>query len=495
MSETPAGEEREALLAVAEELREAQSSLGELLPTTTAAFGATAGPGPALGGSRGLLPHSAALGNARIHPRSAYAEGAPDFRSLAQRQPDLLPFLKAGPGGRAGIDFKSFDATRALTRALLKEDYGISWWLPDGHLCPTLTSRVNYSLWVQDLLRLSAPPAAATDGGGLRGIDIGTGASAIYALLCAAAFGWRMLATDVTDAALAGAAANVAANPQLAELVELRDARAEGRPSGAAVLDGVLRDGESGFGFCMCNPPFFDSLADASRNPRTACGGSPAEMVYPGGEAAFVRRIVEDSRSLGTRVWWYTSLLGKKATLRALVAELRGPGGPAAIRTTEFSQGKTQRWGLAWSYTREAAAAQIVPLRRMGDQLSGAASEAKPASKAQLLLRVGRGRGAAARAMEALAEAAQRSDAVAESSVDPCSPYELRGVLRGDGAESEAWPFSIRIAEATPGELTILAMLSSGIASAQEAAQQAFGRMWCVVKTDLEGRKGQRRRE
>jgi 23S rRNA A1618 N6-methylase RlmF len=27
------------------------------------------------------------------------------------------------------------------------------------------------------------------------------------------------------------------------------------------------------FHFCMCNPPFFESLAEANRNPNTACGG------------------------------------------------------------------------------------------------------------------------------------------------------------------------------------------------------------------------------
>lgn len=36
------------------------------------------------------------------------------------------------------------------------------------------------------------------------------------------------------------------------------------------------------FAFCMCNPPFFESMAEAGRNPSTAFGGTAAEMVYPG---------------------------------------------------------------------------------------------------------------------------------------------------------------------------------------------------------------------
>ena len=58
------------------------------------------------------------------------------------------------------------------------------------------------------------------------------------------------------------------------------------------------------FSFTMCNPPFFGSMSEASQNPNTACGGTRDEMVYPGGELAFVMRMVEDSVRLGARVHW-----------------------------------------------------------------------------------------------------------------------------------------------------------------------------------------------
>lgn len=88
------------------------------------------------------------------------------------------------------------------------------------------------------------------------------------------------------------------------------------------ILDGVLRPGES-FDFCMCNPPFFESMDEAAANPRTACGGTKAEMVYPGGEEAFVARMIADSCALKGRVHWYTSMVGKKGSLKKLVALLR----------------------------------------------------------------------------------------------------------------------------------------------------------------------------
>ncbi|GAQ86083.1 hypothetical protein KFL_002700020 [Klebsormidium nitens] len=147
------------------------------------------------------------------------------------------------------------------------------------------------------------------------------------------------------------------------------------------ILDGVLRPGEC-FDFCMCNPPFFESMDEAAANPRTACGGTEAEMVYPGGEEEFVARIIADSCALKGRVHWYTSMVGKKGSLKKLVALLRKKR-VAATETTEFVQGKTSRWGLAWSFTprkmtaamKEAVAKQLpqrtkisFTLQRLGRQ-------------------------------------------------------------------------------------------------------------------------------
>ena len=70
-------------------------------------------------------------------------------------------------GGRAAFNFTSWEGTRQLTATLLKADFGIDWWLPEGQLVPTVTNRANYVHWVNDLLALSAPePAAGEEPGG-----------------------------------------------------------------------------------------------------------------------------------------------------------------------------------------------------------------------------------------------------------------------------------------------------------------------------------------
>ena len=78
-------------------------------------------------------------------------------------------------------------------------------------------------------------------------------------------------------------------------------------------------------------------MAEADSNPNTACGGTAAEMVYPGGELAFIMHIVEESVRLGARVHWYSTMVGKKTTLKALRKELHSRH-VTAIRTTEFAQ-------------------------------------------------------------------------------------------------------------------------------------------------------------
>ena len=56
--------------------------------------------------------------------------------------------------------------------------------------------------------------------------------------------------------------------------------------------------GDERFFATMCNPPFFERLAEAGRNPSTDFRGTAAEMCCPGGEAAFVRHMLQDSLEL-----------------------------------------------------------------------------------------------------------------------------------------------------------------------------------------------------
>jgi len=73
-------------------------------------------------------------------------------------------------------------------------------------------------------------------------------------------------------------------------------------------------------------------------------------MVTPGGEVAFVTRMIDESCRLKERVQWYTSMLGKYSSVRTIIEKLKEKGvGNWAVKT--FVQGgKTRRWGVGWSW-------------------------------------------------------------------------------------------------------------------------------------------------
>ncbi|KAJ6402949.1 hypothetical protein OIU84_014956 [Salix udensis] len=299
-----------------------------------------------------------------IHPKNKYSDNPPDFSLLASLYPSLKPFVLYSRDGRPRIDWTDFNSTRELTRVLLLHDHGLNWWIPDGQLCPTVPNRLNYIHWALEL-------------------------TAFTLYLVPLFLDGHFVGSDVTDVALEWAEKNVKGNQHISELIEIRkvtdcqDAisiedsncgesvncenkmdgnvtvveEAELLPSsfdppldmnkkysGPPLLLGVVRDGEK-FDFCMCNPPFFETMEEAGLNPKTSCGGTPEEMVCPGGEKAFITRIIEDSVVLKESFRWFTSMVGRKVNLKFLTSKLREVG-VTIVKTTEFVQGQTSYLSL-----------------------------------------------------------------------------------------------------------------------------------------------------
>ena len=108
--------------------------------------------------------------NDLMHPRNIYRNSPPDFRKLAEKFEYFRKLTREANPGRLTVNFKDPGALRALTCALLENDFGIKLTIPVNRLIPTVPLRLNYILWIEDLLNCLPEKQSHTT---VRGFDIG----------------------------------------------------------------------------------------------------------------------------------------------------------------------------------------------------------------------------------------------------------------------------------------------------------------------------------
>ncbi|KAI9358574.1 hypothetical protein DFJ73DRAFT_144461 [Zopfochytrium polystomum] len=354
-----------------------------------------------------------------------------DFAALADACPALKPYLVAQRGAAAAgtkrkrigskhqqqqqtaattagskstwtIDFHDAKAVRELTAAILWRDFRLRLEVPVDSLVPMVANRLDYILWIEHLLALPRRQDDDDDNGchadnrgagRLRedeeeesatttttttwGIDVGTGASCIYPLLgCRRNPHWKFLALEIDDRSTEYAQQNVDRNGFADRVrVVLNPDRDVAFPADAL--------GTTSYSFTMCNPPFYadEAQIEAARAskataPSAVCTGSRNEMITPGGELRFIRRMVDESKRLQQRrgrrprggrqeagnsgggrgagsaetsCRWFTSLVGRLQDFRALTELLTLDREITDVRTAVFRYAKTTRWGIAWA--------------------------------------------------------------------------------------------------------------------------------------------------
>lgn len=72
------------------------------------------------------------------------------------------------PDGSVSFDFKNSNGLRCLTTILLRKDFNLNIRIPPDNLVPTLPLRLNYILWLEDLLEWKPKTDVI-----IKGIDIG----------------------------------------------------------------------------------------------------------------------------------------------------------------------------------------------------------------------------------------------------------------------------------------------------------------------------------
>lgn len=293
---------------------------------------------------------------AGLHPRNRFRLGY-DFEALVKVSPTLEAFVRVNEYGGTSIDFADAGAVKALNQALLREAYGLQTWdLPPGRLCPPVPGRADYVHHLADLLS-GGDEGGIPRGKGVRVLDIGTGASAIYPLIGACEYGWQFVGTDIDAGALGWARQLVGANAGVAGLIQFRQ-QADGR----ACFEGVIRGGES-FAACVCNPPFHASEAEAAAGTgrklrglgksgaveKRNFGGRANELWCEGGELGFIRRMIRESEGVAGRCRWFTTLVSQGAHLPVLRTALKLVP-VTEVRVIEMAQGQKKSRVLAWTF-------------------------------------------------------------------------------------------------------------------------------------------------
>lgn len=292
-----------------------------------------------------------------LHPRNKNNTRY-DLPALILAYPELEPFRFRTKHGDDSIDFSDPAAVRSLNTVLLKAHYGVrSWELPAEFLCPPIPGRADHLHHLADLLasdRNDVLPLGPTT----RIMEIGTGASCIYPLLGRAEYGWSFVASETDSTALNAAIRNRDANGIPPEEIAIRHQEDPQR-----FFAGIIGPDER-FHTTMCNPPFHTSIEQAmagtrrkwknlglpaSRRTTLNFGGQGHELVYPGGETAFISGMIGESIRFAHQVGWFTTLVSKASNLPTIRATFEQH--PIRdIRELEMSQGQKRSRLLAWTF-------------------------------------------------------------------------------------------------------------------------------------------------
>jgi 23S rRNA (adenine1618-N6)-methyltransferase len=273
-----------------------------------------------------------------------------DFKQLVAAIPDLAKYVTTTPVGAESIDFSNPIAVKALNQAILKVYYNIDWNLPGDYLCPPIPGRADYLHYIADLLS-EAQSGLIPQGEKITVLDIGVGANCIYPLLGSREYGWSFVGTEINPEAVCVAKDLIEQN-ELTNSIEILHQK-----SPASIFKGLPKDLH--FDISMCNPPFHASLTEAREGTRRKWknlriksnqlnfGGQENELWYPGGEVAFITRMIEESPNV--KCTWFTTLVSKETSLPGIYNALNKLKGIKA-RTIPMGQGQKKSRIVAWTF-------------------------------------------------------------------------------------------------------------------------------------------------
>lgn len=285
-----------------------------------------------------------------------------DIDAMLQSSPTLSKFIIDNPKQDKSINFSDPKSIKALNSAILKHYYEINYWefAPDN-LCPAIPGRAEYIHIIADILQSegdSDQRSKTLDMSKVTCLDIGTGASCIYPILGIVDYGWSFIATEVNKLSLKSAKVILNKNPQLAGKIKFRLQHRHEQ-----IFKNVINDDDR-IDISMCNPPFHSTKSEAQRlakrkvenlnlkdKEKLNFAGIQNELIYPGGEMSFIKKMIKESRQYKKNIKWFTTLVSKEKNLKTLKSMLK-PMYPSVIQIHEFKTGNKVSRILAWSFDK-----------------------------------------------------------------------------------------------------------------------------------------------
>eukprot|EP01084_Bolivina_argentea_P152073 265328_1 len=297
--------------------------------------------------------------NKLMHPRNIYRYNKPNYYKLSLKYKFFAQVLKQNnKTGDYYINYNDPKSNVMLTKVLLKNDFNLEFEHPINHLCPPITQRLNYILWIQDLLQ-----CINKNNNKYHGFDIGVGASCIFPLL-GIKIGeeqnqlWSFIASDIDEESIQFANKNIEINNLNTKIKVIHQTNSE------QIFKGIISKPKQTentkndilFDFTVCNPPFFEHLEQTGLNNARNNNATYSELVYEdGGEVGFIKLMIDEiiELKLYNKIRWFTTMLGKKSSIKLIENMINKTDMNVFIVTNEFFQGKQMRWGLAWTYVNE----------------------------------------------------------------------------------------------------------------------------------------------
>jgi len=285
-----------------------------------------------------------------LHHRNPH--NAPyNFEELIKAKPELKPFVQLNKYNNLSIDFSDPKAVLLLNQALLSHFYNIkSYPLPKGVLIPPIPGRADYLHYMADVLAVDGD---IPRGKKVRVLDIGTGANLVYPILGKSIYDWSFVAVDTEESSLQSAQNIIKENPLLKDNIECRL-----QSSTNDIFFGVLAKDEY-FDLSLCNPPFHKSYKEASAgtqrknknlgNKGLNFEGQANELWYPGGELAFISKMIKQSAARAKNCLWFSTLVSKKDNLD-IIYKLLKQEKVLEVKTIDMKQGQKQTRIVAWSF-------------------------------------------------------------------------------------------------------------------------------------------------